>query len=151
MPRKPPEQAHPPGIDRLGRTPLHYAALDGDDTLIQRLLTDGLDPNLADDNGWTPLHFACQSSSAKAVRALLDAGANVNAMDLNGNSPLFRAVFESRGRGEVIALLRSSGADPHQTNGHGVSPVMLARSIANHDARQFFVDVSQSDDQRAMP
>jgi len=44
-------------------------------------------------------------------------------------------------RGGLIALLRSHGADPHAENKHGVSPVSLARTIANYDIAQFFKDL----------
>lgn len=51
------------------------------------------------------------------------------------------AVFNCRGNGEIIELLRSHGADPFAQNAHGVSPVELARKIDNHDVRQFFADL----------
>ena len=38
-------------------------------------------------------------------------------------------------------LLRDSGADPLHKNNHGVSPLILARTIANYDVRQFFTDI----------
>jgi ankyrin repeat protein len=72
---------------------------------------------------------------------LLDAGAPVNARDANGNTPLSDAVFRSRGRGDVIKLLRDRGADPTLKNNHGVSPLSLAHTIANYDVRQFFADL----------
>lgn len=72
------------------------------------------------------------------VRRLLDAGANIEAEDAWGNTPLGRAVFESKGRGEVITFLLSRGADRLHANKHGVSPLSLAQSIANYDVAQFF-------------
>jgi len=122
---------------------LHYAALDGNADKVSELIANGLDPCAADDDGWTPLHFAAQSGSIPACVALLDARARVDARDLNGNSPLFRAVFCSRGRGEVIRLLRERGADPKLINKHGVSPLSLAATIGNYDVRQFFVDLPE--------
>jgi ankyrin repeat protein len=87
------------------------------------------------------LHFAAQGWSPLACIALLDAGAPIDARDNDGNTPLSRAVFESRGRGGVIRLLRDRGADPTLTNDHGVSPLSLPRTIANFDVRRFFVDI----------
>jgi len=129
------------GVDRAGRTPLHYAAADGAVAEAARLLAAGADPNAQDDNGWTPLHFASQENSAEMVRALIAAGAKLDARDSYGNTALSTAVFASRGDGAVIALLRAGGADPHAANDSGVTPLTLARSIGNFDVAQFFADL----------
>jgi len=143
MSGKQPKRKERPGVDRIGRTPLHYAALDGDAARVRQLLASGLIADAADDNGWTPLHFAAQSNAADATAILLDAGASVDAQEANGNTPLSTAVFNSRGHGEVIKLLRAHGANPHAKNDHGVSPLSLARTIANFDVRQFFQDLPE--------
>ena len=129
------------GVDRAGRTPLHYAAADGAVAEVARLLATGADPNARDDNGWTPLHFASQENSAEIVRALIAAGAKLDARDSYGNTALCTAVFASRGDGAVIALLRAAGADPHAANDSGVTPLTLARNISNFDVAQFFADL----------
>jgi uncharacterized protein len=125
-----------------GRTELHYAAADADAPRVRKLLARGLDPSAADASGWTPLHFAAQSHSAAVLEILLDAGAKVDAQDKHGNTALWRAVFESRGRGGCIKLLRSRGAAPAKPNRRGVSPVDLARTIANFDVARWFADLS---------
>ena len=61
--------------------------------------------------------------------------------EMHGNTALGTAVFNSRGRGEVIAQLRAAGADPSACNNHGVSPLALARTIANYNVAQFFADI----------
>jgi ankyrin repeat protein len=58
----------------------------------------------------------------------------------HGNTPLFIAAFNSRGRGEIIELLRSHGADPDLVNEHGQTPRGLAVLIDNYDVEQFFRD-----------
>ena len=141
MAGKHPKRNKRPGVDRLGRTELHYAANLGDAAKVQCLLAAGDQADLADDNGWTPLHFAAQAHSVAVSEALLAAGATVDPQDSNGNTPLATAVFNSRGRGELIALLRRHGADPSIANAHGVSPIALARTIANFDVEQHFKDV----------
>jgi hypothetical protein len=142
MTARQPKKKDRAGVDRAGRTPVHYAALNGDSAEVARLLAGGADPSAADDQGWTPLHFAAQGRHATVARALLVAGANVDARDSHGNTPLSNAVFNCDGvRGDLIALLRSHGADPHAENKHGVSPASLARTIANCDVAQFFKDL----------
>jgi ankyrin repeat protein len=139
--KKQPKRKERSGVDRYGRTRLHYAALEGDVGKVEALLSEGLNPGAPDDDGSTPLHAAVQSGSLPACAALLKAGAAVDARDANGNTPLSTAVFESRGKGDLIKLLREHGADPTLKNNYGVSPVSLARTIANFDVRQFFEDL----------
>jgi len=128
-------------LDEFGRSELHYAARDGDKTLAERLLRRGADVNLADKNGWTPLHFAAQAQSAEVAAVLLDAGAQIDPKDFHGNTPLFKAVFEFKGRGDTIKLLRARGADALSENKHSQTPVGLARLIANHDVKKYFEDL----------
>jgi ankyrin repeat protein len=104
-------------------------------------LEAGDDPNLGDRQGFTPLHFAAQEGSVDVARFLLDWGARVDPLNKYGNSPLFTAVFNSKGRGEMILLLRDHGADPHTVNMSGQTPVGLARLIGNYDVRKFFEDL----------
>jgi uncharacterized protein len=143
MSTRSPKRNSRPGVDRAGRTPLHYAALEGDGPRVRQLLETGMDAGVSDDTGWTPLHFAAQSNAADVVAILLRAGAIVDPQDAHGNTPLIKAVFSSRGFGDVIKLLRAHGADPHLPNASGVSPLKLARTIANYDVRQFFSDLPE--------
>lgn len=128
-------------LDEFGRSDLHYAARDGDPKLAERLITHGADVNLADKNGWTPLHFAAQAQSAEVAALLLDAGAQVDPRDVHGNTPLSKAVFGSKGIGDVIKLLRTRGANPLSENKYGQTPVGLARLIANYNVKQYFEDL----------
>lgn len=43
-----------------GFSPLHYAALHGNRTLVDFFLSSGADPNLSSDAGQTAFHFACR-------------------------------------------------------------------------------------------
>lgn len=128
--------------DAQGRTPLHYAALAKDADECEARLTAGHDPDSRDSKGFTPLHFAAQEGAVDVARVLLGHGASVDATNDFGNTPLFTAVFNSRGDGSVIALLREHGADPHKANNSGQTPAGLASLIANYDVAQFFSDVT---------
>jgi ankyrin repeat protein len=128
-------------MDRYGRTPLHYAAADGNEVEVRQLLSSGANPNDQDDNGWAPLHFAAQAVSGGVTKVLLEAGADTELEDSFGNTPLWRAAMNSKGDGTVIVLLRQAGANPYANNKSGSSPVAVARTIANFDVSQFFSDL----------
>ena len=131
-------------LDRDGRSDLHYAARDGDLMVVQKLVSLGADVNLQDKHGWTPLHFAAQARSEDVAAFLLAHGASVDLEDSHGNTALFRATFASRGDGGVILALRKAGADPTKQNKSGVSPLSLARTIANYDVACFYSDVEDA-------
>ena len=83
----------------------------------------------------------CQEWAVGAARELLGAGASVDSANASGNTPLFVAVFNSRGRGDPIELLREKGADALHANNSGQTPVGLARLIGNFDVAQYFTDI----------
>lgn len=101
------------------------------------LIEGGADVSAQDSQGETALHFAAREHQLEAANLLLKAGALVDAQDVNGNTPLARAVFASRGRGELIQLLIASGANKENKNNYGMSPLDLAKSIGNYDVLQF--------------
>jgi uncharacterized protein len=87
------------------------------------------------------VHFAAQEGAAFVAEFLLDAGADVDATNVYGNTLLFVAVFNSRGRGDVIELLRARDASPFHVNNAGQTPVGLARLIGSYDVSRFFADL----------
>ena len=125
-------------LDRDGRTPLFYPARDGEVAIALELLGHGANPNAQDKNLETPLHFAARNHRTQIAEVLLQHGAQIDVQDLYGNTALWRAVYESRGRGEMIRILRAHGADKNLQNKSAVSPEKLARTIANYDVMQFF-------------
>ena len=123
----------PDQSDRAGRTPLSNAVIGDEPKIAEMLLQAGCNVNSPDKQGFTALHHAAQRYSVAMANLLLSAGAAVDARESFGNTPLCRAVFESRGRSEVVAAFLSAGADQHARNNTGVSPRDLATSIANFD------------------
>ena len=147
MAGKQPKRKPREGLDEYGRTPLHYAAAEAQLVEIIKLIAAGADVNAQDDNGWSPLHFSAQAVSPDCTAALLRAGADVSLQDLFGNTALWRAVFSSEADSSVIHLLLEAGANPIEKNKHGISPISLARTIANFDVAKYFSDVSHSDNE----
>ena len=93
---------------------------------------------------WPCIAESFLTESVAVIQALLAAGAVVDPRDAHGNTPLWQATSRSKGNGEAILALRKAGADPLAVNRHGVSPVSMARMVANFDIAQHFADVPES-------
>ncbi len=102
---------HPDFISRkdnaMGDTPLHLAARNGHEDIVQLLLTSKADVNAKDDWQQTPLHFAAAYGHMAVVELLLANGAEVNAKNADNKTPLQCAV--KNGNGDVAELLRKHG------------------------------------------
>ena len=92
-----------------GNTPLLQAALEGNETMVERLLEAGV--NLyAVNNDFNGVVFnACYADNAGIIERLFSAGADIDDVNENGETPLMYAVSASRLR-SVSTLLRL-GAD----------------------------------------
>ena len=75
--------------DSKGRTPLHFAVEDDENTrIVKLLLRHGANINARDKNKCTPLHNAVLHYCAETAELLLRNGADVNARDKEGSTPL---------------------------------------------------------------
>lgn len=107
---------------------------------LQACLTAGADAEAIDKDGRTPLLAFCNQPdrfgvAAAVVQMLVRAGANVNAVSDRGNTPLILActIHDPYDVGLVRALLEH-GADPHQRNRDGETPLVQAVSQSLEDA-----------------
>lgn len=127
--------------DRLGRTELHYAALEGDEQRVNDLLASGADPDAVDGDAHTALHFASQSGHLDAVRHLLRGGASVDLPNRFGGTPLWVAVMHSDGGTAVVEALLGAGADPDRANASGITPRELVEDSPPDDLHRVFGDL----------
>ena len=96
-------------------TPLHQAAVRGQVNEVKRLLAQGADPNVPDQDLDTPLHLAADAGQAEAVKVLLQAGASPNARCRDGDTPLHRSL-QNVG---IVEMLFQAGAKMQPDAGGG--------------------------------
>lgn len=133
------ESNDPNQPDDLGRTLLMQAIIYGHSDFVDLILGKGAEVNAAERRvGYTALHFAAEEQMLSAIDSLIGFGAQVDKRDRYGNTPLGKAVSWSKGRGDAICRLLAAGADPNLKNNYGVSPLSLAKQIANFDVLRFF-------------
>lgn len=123
--------------DKDRRTPLIHAVIDNRFDLAEILLESGANVNAQDSNGYSPLHYAAQNYYIELAELLIGKNAQIDPQDNYGNTPLFKAVFNSKGRGDVIKLLIEHGADKDIANNYEISSFQLANSIANYNITHF--------------
>ncbi len=108
------------------RTPLHYAAISGNEILLQELLLDSEEWDTQDDDGATPFLWALNQQHEGAANLLFDKGARYNIADVKGNTPLHLAACFSEGlvqkllQLQIIAIPNKRKKIPlHKAASHG--------------------------------
>ena len=91
-----------------GLTPLHYAALNGEETVAELLLTKGADVHARDRDMATSLHWAAEGGHKGVAGLLLAGDADAGAKDRFGMTPLHRAALW--GHKDVVQVLLEGGA-----------------------------------------
>lgn len=83
------------------------------DTFITNLFLDaGMNPNLVTANKNTPLKIAVMYNNIDAVKELVSRGADVNWKDSTGKTAI--DIAQLRGSEDIVALLKSSGAEVNE-------------------------------------
>jgi uncharacterized protein len=118
---------------------LHWAAHNNDLKAVERLLSEGADPNLANRFGFTPLHEAAIVRNATMLERMLEAGGDANATFGEGETVLMTAA-RAGDLDSVRALLAHGGKPDLTENWHGQTALMWA-AIENHaDVVQLLID-----------
>lgn len=125
------------GVYLEQRTALFYAASQGDEVLVGRLLNLGAKADARDESGATPLLAAVRNPATRwsTVKLLLDKGADVNAADKAGRTPLMEAVLRAPGildteaQVMLIQSLIAAGADAAKVDAAGASAMHHAAYV----------------------
>ena len=99
-------------------SPLHFACLVDNSSIVKILIDNGADVNAMDSNNATPLHWACCQGKYSTVKYLLKHGADTSLVDMNGNSVLMYAI--EKGLVEIVKLLIEEYNMNVHTNNHNL-------------------------------
>jgi ankyrin repeat protein len=94
--------------DRVGKTPLTFAAEGRDLELVKMLVERGADVNTRDTIQGSPLLWASGLGTPEIVKFLIEKKAEVNVVDVNGLTPLLWA--SGIGSAESVEALLKAGA-----------------------------------------
>ncbi|KAI9763063.1 MAG: hypothetical protein M1840_000954 [Geoglossum simile] len=130
-------------------TSLHQLSLAaglGDLERVRALLrTDGLNPNLKDDNGKTPLASAARNGHESVVMMLLEhKEVDPNVKSEGGGTPLMFAV-ESGHEAIVRALLENEAVDPDRMNFSFRTPLVAAIDNGNEAMIRILLEDKRTD------
>jgi Ankyrin repeats (3 copies) len=95
---------------------------------IQRLVSEGVDPDWKREDGVTTLMIAALTGRLEIMTALLDAGATIDLQAPDGMTALLAATAFARQTRDIagMELLLSRGADPKVANSEGNDALMMS-------------------------
>lgn len=134
----------PNKLMETGQSPFHIACLQGNQIILQYLLTNGGNVHMCDNSLNTPLHLAVKSNHEYIAFILLNHGANVNALNLSLNTPLFLTH-----NNDLAEILIKFGADVNHRNNNGDTPlhrlvkhksIKLVKLLLNHHANPLLMN-----------
>jgi len=126
---------NPNQADGDSRTALHYAAMNGNLTIIAILIKASAKLDVKDKLGNTPLHLAAERNEPDAAQLLLDVGASVDAENKNGMTPLMMAA--SHGNIAVVQALLAKGASVTKTDFTGRDAARWAAALRLGRSREW--------------
>ncbi len=114
-------KTNPDRYDSFRRTPLWWAAANGDLDEVRRLIGAGADVTAADIDFERPLHVASRWGHVEVVEQLLRSGAEAGPKALYHLTPLHLSARELRCK--VALLLLEHGADVNAADQYGCTPL----------------------------
>ncbi len=121
---------------------LFKAVKKGKITALNRMIKQGIDVNMKDEDGWTPLMYAAANNDTKIAQVLLKAGANVEARDKDGRTALIYAA--AKNNIEVTKILLEAGAkvytfDYFSSEIKNLLSTYMFQKLINQGAPKFFM------------
>ncbi|XP_065062546.1 serine/threonine-protein phosphatase 6 regulatory ankyrin repeat subunit A-like isoform X2 [Rhopilema esculentum] len=120
------------------RTPLHLAAMNGQKTVISKLLELNADPNSVDANGYTPLHLAAENNHPEVVRQFVS---HTPSLIFQANKDGNTCAHIAAAKGSLEVMKELVQCDPASINTRNKrtyeTPMHLAASGGHYDLMQF--------------
>jgi len=110
--------------DEGGRTPLLWAAQEGNKSIAAKLIELGADIDSSDNEGFTALEIATSENSVDFVKMLIESGVDVNKTTVDGGRAIHAAC--AWGNMEVLELLINAGAIVNIQDNEGMTPLHFA-------------------------
>ncbi|MDD2716249.1 MAG: ankyrin repeat domain-containing protein [Candidatus Wallbacteria bacterium] len=107
-------------------------------TLVEKLISKGMDPNLKLRIGQTMLDCACENDQPEIAELLLSKGADPNCRARNLDTPLAKAA--QNGKSALASLLIKHGADVNLYGHGGVTPLITAIEQGHADLAKLLLD-----------
>lgn len=126
---------------KLGKdTPLIKAVKARSHEAVDMLLAAGADPNIEDSQAFTALHAAAKNNDTRMIYILAVKGhADINKVsNPAAYTPLHTAVFEKQT--DAVDMLIRVGADAHQTDDQGRTPLVIAGWNGCVEAAKFLLE-----------
>jgi ankyrin repeat protein len=113
-----------------GSTPLHWAAFQGDEAEVARLLAAGADVSARNVYGVTPMQLAAEAGNAAVLNRLLAAGADVESPNNEGQTALM--LVARTGNVEAANLLIEHGANVNAIEQFGGQTALMWAAARRH-------------------
>ncbi|OBT88682.1 hypothetical protein VE02_03248 [Pseudogymnoascus sp. 03VT05] len=117
--------------DPVGRTPISYAAENGQERGLQSLIEHGANVDSQDRAGRTPISYAAGNGHSRCLQLLVQKGANANSKDKAGRTPLSYAA-ENGQESTIERLLERKDVEFNSEDTTGRTPLSYAAEDGNH-------------------
>ncbi|KAB7494203.1 Ankyrin-3 [Armadillidium nasatum] len=122
-----------------GSNCLHYAAnFRGNENIIRKLYSQGLDVNAKDNNNKTALHLASYFGNSQIVKELLNHNAVIDVKESNGFTPLHAAVLSDNK--DVAEILINYGSKINMKSKDHLTPLWFAIMNKNPVMVKYLLD-----------
>lgn len=112
-----------------GQSLLHEAVAYGSNLIGHDLLKREIDLNHQDNNGQTALHYAAVHGNFILAKDIVEFGGDPNIKDKYGNNALWTAVFNAKGKYDIVELYVEAGGIADSKNKSNRSPLDFAMQI----------------------
>ena len=110
---------------------IYQPILNNDKTTVNKLLSQGINPNSNFPSGWSLLYGATINGNTEIAEALIKHGAK------GGNNELEAAITNQHT--DIVSLILKSGVNPNYFTKEGATPLMLAAYWGNSEIIKLLV------------